>query len=264
MRYDSLIIGSGAGGLTSALSLARKGRSVLMLEAARDLGGMLNPFSRGRYHFDVGVHYVGQAGPNQAMHRLLEGLGLDIPFTEIDPDCIDRYVFPDYETRLVKGIDRWADMLAKDFPKEERSIRRFFRLMVASDHAMKLATRGLRAKDLLPVLGDAWGLARSSRSSFGDVLDRYFQDPRLKAALSGTGRGSGAAPPQGRGPALHAAVAALPEGSLVPGGRKRRDAGSFCGGPGESGGPDQEQDSCDKNKGRKWIFCDGDGGRRPL
>jgi phytoene dehydrogenase-like protein len=44
--YQAIVIGSGAGGLSAALSLSRKGISVLLLEAMPSFGGYLNAFQR--------------------------------------------------------------------------------------------------------------------------------------------------------------------------------------------------------------------------
>ena len=43
--YQAIVIGSGAGGLSSALYLSKNGYSVLLLEAMPSFGGYLNPFS---------------------------------------------------------------------------------------------------------------------------------------------------------------------------------------------------------------------------
>jgi len=42
--YQAIVIGSGAGGLSAALSLAQRGLSVLVLEAMPSFGGYLNRF----------------------------------------------------------------------------------------------------------------------------------------------------------------------------------------------------------------------------
>ena len=53
-------IGSGAVGLSAAVFLAKQGFSALLLEAMPSFGGYLNPFRRGPYTFDTGLHYIGQ------------------------------------------------------------------------------------------------------------------------------------------------------------------------------------------------------------
>ena len=60
--YQAIVIGSGAGGLSAALTLSRSGSSVLLLEAMPSLGGYLNPFQRSPFSFDTGLHYLGELG----------------------------------------------------------------------------------------------------------------------------------------------------------------------------------------------------------
>jgi phytoene dehydrogenase-like protein len=56
-HYDCVVIGSGLAGLTAAGTLARSGRSVLLLEQHYKLGGMATWFRRpGGHIFDVSLH----------------------------------------------------------------------------------------------------------------------------------------------------------------------------------------------------------------
>ncbi|MDD3469058.1 MAG: FAD-dependent oxidoreductase [Thermoguttaceae bacterium] len=56
-KYDVVVIGSGLGGLTTANVLARNGRSVLLVEQHRQLGGLATWFRRPKGHiFDVSLH----------------------------------------------------------------------------------------------------------------------------------------------------------------------------------------------------------------
>src|SRR6185369_8312193 len=83
-RVDVAIIGSGLGGLVAAANLAQRGLSVALFEAHYTAGGCATQFERGpkraRYHFDVGLHYVGDCGPDGQIPRLLREVGVDVSF----------------------------------------------------------------------------------------------------------------------------------------------------------------------------------------
>src|SRR5258708_3913985 len=56
-QYDVVVIGSGLAGLTAANTLAKAGRSVLLLEQHYQLGGMATWFKRAGGHiFDISLH----------------------------------------------------------------------------------------------------------------------------------------------------------------------------------------------------------------
>jgi phytoene dehydrogenase-like protein len=67
--FQVIVIGSGAGGLSAALFLARQGFSVLLLEAMPSFGGYLNPF---RDAFMVALQ-----GHNAQTKRLKRVVGID-------------------------------------------------------------------------------------------------------------------------------------------------------------------------------------------
>ena len=58
--YDSIIIGSGMGSLTTAAILAKQGHKVLVLERHYEPGGFTHTFKRKGYEWDVGIHYIGE------------------------------------------------------------------------------------------------------------------------------------------------------------------------------------------------------------
>ncbi len=68
-EYDILVIGSGLGGLVSALVLAKEGLKVCVLEKNNQYGGNLQTFSRDKLIFDTGVHYLGGLSEGQNLNR---------------------------------------------------------------------------------------------------------------------------------------------------------------------------------------------------
>ena len=81
-HYDVVVVGSGLGGLVSALILAKEGRSVCVLEKNNQYGGNLQTFVRDKTIFDTGVHYIGGLSKGQNLYRyfnylnIYEGLSL--------------------------------------------------------------------------------------------------------------------------------------------------------------------------------------------
>lgn len=71
----ALVVGSGAGGLTLALLLARAGRRVTLLEAQPDIGGYLRRFTRKNLRFDTGYHFSG--GFTNIMPQMMRVLGME-------------------------------------------------------------------------------------------------------------------------------------------------------------------------------------------
>ena len=58
-KFDSIVIGSGIGGLTTASLLANHGQKVLVLEQHHTAGGACHTFESKGYVFGTGLHYVG-------------------------------------------------------------------------------------------------------------------------------------------------------------------------------------------------------------
>lgn len=60
--YDTIIVGGGIAGLTATAFLSREGQKVLLIEKNKELGGLVNSFSRNGFHFEAGVRALEDAG----------------------------------------------------------------------------------------------------------------------------------------------------------------------------------------------------------
>src|SRR5690606_13686952 len=121
-HYDFVIIGSGMAGLAAAITLAKEGRSVCVLEKNNQFGGNLQTFVRSRTIFDTGVHYLGGLAPGHNLHRYFQYLGI-MDHLELRPlarDGFDVFTFDndDREYRHAQGIERFAEVLTEQFPQE--------------------------------------------------------------------------------------------------------------------------------------------------
>jgi all-trans-retinol 13,14-reductase len=182
--YDVIVIGSGAGGLSAALGAANNGASVLLLEAGKQFGGYINPFARKKFHFDTGLHYVGEAGPEGGLRKSLDELGIGTPFRELSPDGFDWFVFPDYQVKMGKGIDLFHQRLLADFPHEKRGLDRFFTMVRNLNRAFDKVAEVDGFGNFL-ILRQIWRLLRWRNSTLSQMLDGYVRDPQLRAALAG-------------------------------------------------------------------------------
>jgi all-trans-retinol 13,14-reductase len=122
--WDAIVIGSGLGGLSCAAYLCAIGRRTLVLEGHYVAGGNSQAFRRdlhGRqYEFDVGVHYIGECGPDGTITHLLHGLGLAerVVFRPLEPDGYSTLLFPDLTFRVPASWQRYRARLQETFPQE--------------------------------------------------------------------------------------------------------------------------------------------------
>lgn len=205
---DTVVIGSGMGGLTAAVALAQAGQSVLVLEQHYAPGGWTHSFALEGYRFSPGVHYLGQLHEGGHIRRTFEGLGLGefLSFFEINPDGYDHVRAGGLSFDFCSGHDALVERLCARFPEDQRGIRDFIHLSkTIRDELTELANnRGFFNTLTLPYRTRHMG--RYGFYSLKRILEDRIQNPDLRGLLSVQCGDHGLAP--SKAPfAMHATVA---------------------------------------------------------
>jgi phytoene dehydrogenase-like protein len=205
--YDAIVIGSGSGGLTAALALARAGQRVCVFEQHTLPGGYSQSFSLEGFSFSPGIHYIGQLGPGGRLRQIYEGLGVasSLVFFELDADGYDRAFIGDERFDIPKGRDAFAARLKERFPAEAAGIDGYFATVsrMSDELAWARPPHGLREALAQPMRMRT--VLRYGMLPLARFLDRFTRDPLLRGILSIQAGDHGMAP--ARAPAaLHAGL----------------------------------------------------------
>lgn len=206
--YDVIVIGSGLGGLTAAACLAALGRRTLVLEQHYVAGGNAHVFRRQKkFEFDVGVHYIGDCGPDGMIPAIFRAIGAEgrVEFVEMDEDGFDTLQFPGLEFRVPKGWDNYRDRLVATFPDDETAIHRYIdvlRKVVKEREKVKLP---IAPEDLPRLMQEAPNFLTWSLRPLSALFDECGLGTKARAVLSGE-CGDYALPPSQAPIALHAVL----------------------------------------------------------
>ena len=124
--WDTIVIGSGMGGMTAAAILAKLGHRVLVLEQHYVAGGFTHSFKRKGYRWDVGVHAVGEvtqhAMPGRLLAHLTDGA---LQWASLGP-VYDQFHYPDgFRIDFPDSPRQYRDNLVEAFPEEAPAVDRY-------------------------------------------------------------------------------------------------------------------------------------------
>lgn len=132
-HFDLIVIGSGLGGLLSAVIMAKEGYKVAVIEQNRQIGGCLQTFSFGKKVFDSCVHYIGALEAGQTQNRIFKYAGImdDLKLRRLDPDGFDQLIFGEQETSFpqAQGLSNFRTQLLSHFPNEKNALAEYTGLL---------------------------------------------------------------------------------------------------------------------------------------
>lgn len=175
-----IIIGSGLGGLSCGVILAKNGYEVTVLEQATQVGGCLQCFTRRGARFETGMHFIGSASEGQTLDKLMTYLGIkkDIQLSQLDPNGYEVIALNHQTFRFATGREAFIEQMASYFPHQRDNLVRYFDLIekvagASSLHSLKYAE------------SDAAINTEYQLRAINEVIDELITDPLLAKVLVG-------------------------------------------------------------------------------
>ncbi len=176
-----IIIGSGLGGLSTGVILAKNGYEITILEQASQVGGCLQCFSRDGVKFETGMHFIGSLDDDQVLSHYFNYLEIKdkVKFNRLDTEAYDvvslqgeRFAFPN-------GRDAFIEKFAQRFPSQKENLERYYDLI--EQVACLSPFRDLRhSVDESRFIDD-----RLLYQSLSEVIDQTITNPLLREVLVG-------------------------------------------------------------------------------
>jgi len=178
-QVKALVIGSGIGGLSAAILLAKLNYQVTVIEGSGQPGGLMRGYRRQGVECPVGIHYMGSLGDGEPLRRMFDYLGVSsgIPVERMGREgTIDRYLFNDhFSFSLPEGIDAFEERLRQTFPDEQRQITDV--MTGIRDVAVRMYSLDFLCAEDGPLF------ALQYADSLEERLTRLGCSPRLRAVL---------------------------------------------------------------------------------
>ena len=185
-EFDTIIIGSGAGGLSAALCLARAGQKVAVIEQHYVPGGWCHSFYIDGHRFSPGVHYIGGMEKGESTCNLYEGLGIanELAFFRMNKNAYEHCWIGDERIDMPAGIDQLGDSLSNIFPKEKKGIKKYLKLVQTVSRELFLIPKMNGFWDNITIPYRTRHLGKYGLFSLKRVIDWHIKDPLLKKVLN--------------------------------------------------------------------------------
>lgn len=175
-----VIIGSGLGGLSTGVILAKNGYHVTVLEQGNQIGGCLQCFTRRGVKFETGMHFIGSAAHGQTLDKLMRYLEIseEVKLSRLDPMGYDVVALEGKQYKFANGKEPFISQMTEYFPHQHDNLVKYYELIekianASSLHSLKYAE------------SDAAVNAEYQLRSINDVIEETISDPTLAKVLVG-------------------------------------------------------------------------------
>jgi all-trans-retinol 13,14-reductase len=184
--YDTIIIGSGAGGLSAAICLARSGQKVAVIEQHYVPGGWCHSFYLDGHRFSPGLHYIGLVDEGQSTSNLYRGLGIanDLVFFRMNPKAYEHCWIGDERVDMPAGIDNLYESLSERFPKEKKRLKKYLALVKNVSREIHLIPKMKGFWDNISIPYRTRHLGKYALFSLKRVVGWHIKDPLLQKVIN--------------------------------------------------------------------------------
>jgi all-trans-retinol 13,14-reductase len=125
-NIDTIVIGSGISGLSTAALLSKVGQRVLVLEQHYIAGGSTHAFEDKGFEFDTGIHYIGNIHKRKKIFDVItdEPLNWDMMGNLQNGWVYDEIVIGDRHYYLRAGEIAFLKEVKKYWPKEVENVKK--------------------------------------------------------------------------------------------------------------------------------------------
>lgn len=185
-EFDTIIIGSGAGGLSAALCLARAGQKVAVIEQHYVPGGWCHSFYIDGHRYSPGVHYIGGMDKGESTCNLYEGLGIanELVFFRMNKNAYEHCWIGDERIDMPAGIDNLVHSLSEKFPKEKKGIKKYLKLVKTVSKELFLIPKMNGFWDNITIAYRTRHLGKYGLFRLKRVIGWHIKDPLLKSVLN--------------------------------------------------------------------------------
>ena len=186
-EWDTIVVGSGMGGMVTAAALSKLGHKVLMLEKYDKLGGQTHSFSRKGFSWDPGLHYLGGFGPDQTAELMLDWLcESPIELAPVGTVYDTLHIGDAAPLKLSRPAAAQRIDLKERFPEESEAVDKWFDAIIDGCSAMETVGQ---VRSMPHVFGSAikwWQGKKRSRfleRTTAEVVNEITDDAELAKVL---------------------------------------------------------------------------------
>ncbi len=187
MKKKALIVGTGLGGLTTALRLAKNGYSVQMVEKYHQAGGRLNQLKKDGFTFDFGPSFFSMS---YEFKEFTDYCKIDMPFEFIELDPLYAVYFADRKEpfMIYKDLEKLAEEFKEIEPQLEEKMRRYLdsagRLFHSTEDIVIKRNFDNVFTFLMALTKVPWGHAPKMIRTMWKEMERHFTSHEVKVIFS--------------------------------------------------------------------------------